>query len=137
MVAYTKGARVERKLRTILEQYGFPSFRVAGSRGVDLVIGGIPIEVKYRAEFSPLFYEATRALLDLGNLIAGPLADFFDPYATPRPWVEKGPKPRWQDWIPPQGILALKLPRREFIFVATKEVRERALQIARREPGRL
>jgi len=106
---YSKGARAERELAKLLaEKCSIRAFRVAGSHEVDLVIFGIPIEVKKRKTIPEVVKPAFFALLSDASVVAGP-PDLFFSQADPMR-VPKIITPALIMLIPPQGILALRVP---------------------------
>jgi hypothetical protein len=106
---YSRGARAERELAKLLaEKFSIRAFRVAGSHGVDLVILGIPIEVKKRKTIPETVKPAFFALLSDASVVAGP-PDLFFSQADPMR-VSKIITPALIMQIPPQGILALRTP---------------------------
>lgn len=106
---YSQGARTERELAKLLaEKFSIRAFRVAGSHEVDLVILGIPIEVKKRKTIPETVKPAFFALLSDASVVAGPPDLFFsktEPMRVPRIIT-----PALSMLIPPQGLLALRTP---------------------------
>jgi hypothetical protein len=110
---YSRGARAERELAKLLaEKFSIRAFRVAGSHEADLVILGIPIEVKKRKTIPETVKPAFFALLSDASVVAGP-PDLFFSQADPMR-VSKIITPALIMLIPPQGILALRAPRLGF-----------------------
>jgi hypothetical protein len=106
---YSRGARAERELAKLLaEKFSIRAFRVAGSHEADLVILGIPIEVKKRKTIPETVKPAFFALLSDASVVAGP-PDLFFSQADPMR-VSKIITPALIMLIPPQGILALRAP---------------------------
>jgi len=106
---YSRGARAERELAKLLaEKFSIRAFRVAGSHEADLVILGIPIEVKKRKTIPETVKPAFFALLSDASVVAGPLDLFFSQADPMR--VSKIITPALIMLIPPHGILALRAP---------------------------
>lgn len=106
---YSRGARAERELAKLFaEKFSIRAFRVAGSHEADLVILGIPIEVKKRKTIPETVKPAFFALLSDALVVAGP-PDLFLSQAEPMR-VSKIITPALSMLIPPQGILALRAP---------------------------
>ena len=119
-----KGTDAERELEHLLqERFSFPVYRVAGSFRVDLVLFGIPVEVKRRSAVPAVMQPAFYAFLTDYDCIGGPPNLFFSD-ATPL-HADRIITPAWRALIPKGGLLAIRLPRRGFaLFASLDDYRE-------------
>ena len=125
--AKRRGADAERELEHLLQdEFGFPVHRVAGSFGVDLVLFGIPVEVKRKSTVPAVMLPTFYAFLTDYDCIGGPPRLFFSDI-TPL-HADRIITPAWRALIPKGGLLAIRVPRKGFALFASlddyREIRE-------------
>lgn len=118
MTAYAKGSRVEREAQELLASLGLPTFRVAGSHGVDLVVPKLAIEVKWRTVLPlTLMQTFARPLLSKRGFMAISLPHLLNPpLLNPAP-VDRIPL---EHLTPPSGLLLVRSPRKPWIFIGQR-----------------
>lgn len=121
MARYNKGARWERAAKEALEKLGLQVYRVAGSKGVDLVIPRFTVEVKFRQELPKTIRNAGYYYIQsLSGFCARPLWSIIEPNMLPTETVEGfGP---WENLVPENGFLLLKSPGVPWIILGRLEV---------------
>lgn len=129
MSSYAKGRRAEWSARDLLKDLGFLVHRIAGSKGADLVIGGFPVEVKFRKSVPRTLLAALYAIFqdESETYLAGPTELFFSEKPALFSFNFKIPEYVKRE-IPDGGLLAIRVANKGWIFVAERRIRERLLR---------